>query len=251
MHANARPALCFGMILATLGSSPGLLSQGVDTSLARVTVTDPAGAMVPNATVVMINEGTGVEVTRLTEQKGLCVFSALQPASYTAKVVADGFRASERHHIVLQVGQQADLVFALQIGVQTEITVLGDEAPLINTVSSELGTNVAGNYILDMPLLDRNPNSLIFLAPGVTNVNGGNVNALGGLNFSSNGQRTFSSELRLDGAVASVPEGGEGGANNVTYKPSVEGIQEFKLVNNGYSAEYGSNGGTVISMITK
>jgi hypothetical protein len=102
-----------------------------------------------------------------------------------------------------------------------------------------------------MPLFDRNPTSLIFLAPGVTNVNGGDVNGLGGLNFSSNGQRTFTSEFRLDGAVASVPEGGEGGTNNITYEPSVEGIQEFKLLTNGYSAEYGSNGGTVISMITK
>ena len=64
---------------------------------------------------------------------------------------------------------------------------------------------MAGNYILNMPLFDRNPNGLIFLAPGVTNVNGGDLNALGGLNFSSNGQRTFSAELRLDGAVASNP----------------------------------------------
>src|SRR6185295_10460620 len=86
---------------------------------------------------------------------------------------------------------------------------------------------------------------------GVTNVNGGDVNALGGLNFSSNGQRTFTSELRLDGAVASVPEGGEGGVNNVTYRPSLDGIEEFRLSNNGYSAEYGSNGGTVISILTK
>jgi len=95
------------------------------------------------------------------------------------------------------------------VGSETQIMVVGDQAPLVNTVSSELGTTVSGNYILDMPLFDRNPTALVFLAPGVTNVNGGDVNALGGLNFSSNGQRTFTSELRLDGAVASVPEGGD------------------------------------------
>jgi hypothetical protein len=223
----------------------------VDTALVRANVTDPSGASVPSATVTMTNDGTGVEFTCVTESDGSCKFNALKPASYTAKVKADKFEMALREHVVLQVGQQVDLNFALVVGSEKTTVTVQAGAPLINTVTAELGTTVAGNYILDMPLFDRNPNSLIFLAPGVTNVNGGDVNALGGLNFSSNGQRTFSSELRLDGAVATTPEGGEGGTNNATYKPSVEGIQEFKLLTNGYSAEYGSNGGTVISMITK
>ena len=250
MRRSSKLFSCFCLFSAILTLSSILIAQ-VDKALVRVTVTDPSGALVPNATVTMTNEGTGVDSVSRTDDKGLCVFPALQPATYNAKVVADGFKTSAREHLLLQVGQQVDLPFALQVGSETQIMVVGDEAPLVNTVSSELGTTVSGNYILDMPLFDRNPTALVFLAPGVTNVNGGDVNALGGLNFSSNGQRTFTSELRLDGAVASVPEGGEGGVNNVTYRPSVEGIQEFKLMNNGYSAEYGSNGGTVISMITK
>jgi hypothetical protein len=251
MRCNAKLIAYVGSVLAILSFSPQLNSQGVDTVLVRVTVTDPSGALIPNASVTMTNEGTGVDTVRHSDEKGMCIFPALPPASYTARIAANGFKVSEQEHILLEVGQQADLPVHLQVGGQTEVVVVDGKAPLVNAVSSELGTTVSGNYILDMPLLDRNPNSLIFLAPGVTNVNGGDNNALGGLNFSSNGQRTFSAELRLDGAVASVPEGGEGGTNNVTYKPSVEGIQEFKLINNGYSAEYGSNGGTVISMITK
>lgn len=227
------------------------LGQGVDTALVRANVADQSGASVPGATVTMTNDGTGVEFTCVTEKDGTCSFNSLKPASYTATVKIDKFKTAVKEHVVLQVGQQADLNFAMEIGSETTTVTVQAGAPLVNTVTSDLGTTVAGNYILDMPLFDRNPNNLIFLAPGVTNVNGGDVNALGGLNFSSNGQRTFSSELRLDGAVASNPEGGEGGTNNATYKPSVEGIQEFKLLTNGYSAEYGSNGGTVISMITK
>jgi hypothetical protein len=227
------------------------LGQGLDTALVRVSVTDPSGGSIPGSRVAMTNDGTGVEFTCVTDQEGSCRFNNLKPASYTAKVVADRFKTARREHVVLQVGQQVDLAFVLEIGSTSTTVTVGSGAPQINTVTAELGTTVTGNYILDMPLFDRSPNNLIFLAPGVTNVNGGDVNALGGLNFSSNGQRVFTAELRLDGAVASVPEGGEGGTNNVTYKPSVEGIQEFKLLNNGYSAEYGSNGGTVITMITK
>lgn len=239
--------LCTLFLLLVSPSKP----QSADTALLQVLVTDPSGASVSKAKVVLTNEGTGVEVTRETDDRGLSIFRALQPSSYKATVSVQGFKTAEREHIVLLVGQQAEINIALQVGAQTETTIVSGDAPQINAVSSELGTTVQGNYILDMPLFDRNPTALVFLAPGVTNVNGGDVNALGGLNFSSNGQRTFTAEFRLDGAVASVPEGGEGGVNNVTYKPSVEGIQEFKLQNNGYSAEYGSNGGTVISMITK
>ncbi len=242
----------FFQLLVLLGLFPFfVLGQGLDTALVRVNVTDPSGGTVPAASVTMTNDGTGVEFTCITDTGGSCRFNALKPASYTAKVMVDKFKTSIREHVVLQVGQEVDLNFALEIGSESATVTVESGAPQINTVTSELGTTVSGNYILDMPLFDRNPTNLIFLAPGVTNVNGGDVNALGGLNFSSNGQRTFSSELRLDGAVASAPEGGEGGTNNVTYKPSVEGIQEFKLLTNGYSAEYGSNGGTVISMITK
>lgn len=241
-----------GYLLILMALAPlWVLGQGVDSAFVRVNVTDPSGGTVPGATVTMTNDGTGVEATCMTDETGSCRFASLMPATYTGKVAAANFKTAVREKVVLYVGQQIDLNFTLEIGLATASVTVQSGAPLINTVSPDLGTTVTGNYILDMPLFDRNPTNLIFLAPGVTNVNGGNVNALGGLNFTSNGQRTFTAELRLDGAVASAPEGGEGGTNNVTYKPSVEGIQEFKLITNGYSAEYGSNGGTVISMITK
>jgi Carboxypeptidase regulatory-like domain len=241
----------FNWLFLMLLTSVVALGQAVDLALVRVNVTDPSGAVIPAARVTLTDDGTGVSFSCSTDRNGSCSFNTLKPASYTARVVADQFKAEVREHVILHVGQAADLNFTLPVGAETTTITVHGGAPQVNTVNSELGTTVNGNYILNMPLFDRNPSNLIFLAPGVTNVNGGDVNALGGLNFSSNGQRTFSAELRLDGAVASVPEGGEGATNNVTYKPSVEGIQEFKVLNNGYSAEYGSNGGTVISMITK
>src|SRR6185437_14854670 len=72
-----------------------------------------------------------------------------------------------------------------------------------------------------------------------------------GTNFISNGQRNATAEVRLDGALTTAPEQGEGGNTNVYYQPSVEVIQEFKLENNSFSAEFGNNGGTVLNVLMK
>ena len=70
-----------------------------------------------------------------------------------------------------------------------------------------------------------------------------------GTNFTSNGQRNATAEIRLDGALLSAPEQGEGGNSNVYYEPLVEGMQEMKVQNNSFSAEFGNNGGTVVNMV--
>lgn len=226
-------------------------AQGSDTALVRASVRDSSGAMVPMAKVTMQNEGTGIPDTLTADQGGLCIFNSLKPASYTATVKVDGFKTAVRQHIVLRVGQQVDIEFKLELGSLTDTIEVAGEAPQVNTVSGALGTEVTNRYIIDMPLQDRNLASLSFLAPGVTELTGGSVNSLGGTNFVSNGQRNATAEFRLDGGLASAPEGGEGGTTNVGYLPSVEAIQEFKLQNNSFSAEYGNNGGTVVSIVTK
>ena len=99
-------------------------AQGVDAALPRVVVTDPSGAVVPKAQVTMINEGAGVATVRTTDDRGLCIFGVLQPAPYAAKVEAKGFKTAGRQHIVLQVGRQGDIVFLLELGAQTETTVV-------------------------------------------------------------------------------------------------------------------------------
>jgi TonB dependent receptor-like, beta-barrel len=94
---------------------------------------------------------------------------------------------------------------------------------------------------------------LVFLAGGVTETTGsGTTDSYpSGTNFVSNGQRNATAEVRLDGAPTSAPEQGEGGNTNVYYQPSVEIVQEFKVENNSFSAEYGNNGGTLVNMVLK
>ncbi len=217
----------------------------------RGTVTDSSGAVIPSVAVTMTNVGTGITEKRTTDQAGRYVFTDLKPAAYTAKVEATGFKTLIRENIVLRVGQQTDLDLKLEVGEISQQVEVSAEAPLLNTVSGALGTEVTNKYITAMPLLDRDISTLSFLAPGVTEVSNASVGSQGGTVFASNGQRFATAEFRLDGALLSNPEGGEGGSSNVQYKPSVEAIQEFKLQNNSFSAEYGNNGGTVVSIVTK
>ena len=104
-----------------------------------------------------------------------------------------------------------------------------------------------------MPLYGRSYFGLVFLSGGITESAGSGMrdNYPSGTNFVSNGQRNSTAEVRFDGAPISAPEQGEGGNSNVYYTPSVEVIQEFKVENNSFSAEYGNNGGTVINIMMK
>jgi len=227
------------------------LAQGVDTALLRGTVTDASGAVVPGVTVTMTNVGTGVSEKRQTDQAGRYLFADLKPAAYSAKVEAAGFKTLVRENVVLRVGQQTDMDLKLEVGEISQQVEVSAEAPLLNTVSGALGTEVSGQYMINMPLEGRDYSGLVLLAPGTTEVaNAGGI-SLGGTGFASNGQRYATAEFRLDGGLMTNPEGGEGGTTNLQYKPIVEAIQEFKLQNNSFSAEYGSNGGTIVSMVSK
>ena len=113
--------------------------------------------------------------------------------------------------------------------------------------------NGSGQYTRDIPLFGRSYFGLVFLRGGVTESagSGSRDNYPSGTNFVSNGQRNATAEVRFDGSPISAPEQGEGGNSNVYYTPSVEVIQEFKVENNSFSAEYGNNGGTVINIMMR
>ncbi len=124
---------------------------------------------------------------------------------------------------------------------------------MLDTESATLGTDISSEYVHELPLANRSFFGLTFLAAGVTEVAGSGTsdNYPSGTNFTSNGQRNATAEVRLDGALISAPEQGEGGNSNVYYEPLVEGMQEMKVQNNSFSAEFGNNGGTVVNMVMK
>src|SRR5207245_49016 len=125
---------------------------------------------VPGVTVTMTNVATGVSEKRPTDSSGRYLFTDLKPATYKATVEATGFKMLIRDNIVLRVGQQTDLDLTLEVGEISQRVEVSAEAPLLNTVSGALGTEVTGQYMINMPLEGRDYSPLVFLAPGTTEV---------------------------------------------------------------------------------
>ena len=227
--------------------------QASYTAQVRGVVTDQTGAVVQNAQVTITNDGTGIASTTHTDDRGLYTFTGLRPAVYTIKCEGKGFQSAERKEVVLQVSQQTTIDFSLKPpGVLATVDVTAATPPL-DTESAALGTDITNEYVRDIPLYNRSIFGLAFLAGGVTETTGSGINDNypTGTNFVSNGQRNATAQITLDGSPLSAPEQGEGGNSNVYYQPSVEIVQEFKVQNNGFSAEFGNNGGTLVNIVLK
>ncbi|HEX4785088.1 MAG TPA: TonB-dependent receptor [Candidatus Sulfotelmatobacter sp.] len=242
-----------GSFLLTLAAVTAAFAQGSYEAQVRGTVTDQSGAMVVNAIVTITNDATNISQSARSDEHGQYFFTGLRPAVYTVKAEVSGFRISEKKNVVLQVDQQTTVDFVLHpLGVSESIEVT-QMAPLMDTESATLGTEISNEYVHELPLANRNFFGLTFLAAGVTEVSGSGTsdNYPSGTNFTSNGQRNATAEIRLDGALISAPEQGEGGNTNVYYEPLIESMQEMKVQNNSFSAEFGNNGGTVVNMVMK
>jgi hypothetical protein len=242
-----------GVLFLTVLLSP--VGRGQSTYTAQLTgvVTDASGAVVPGVKVTLTDEGTAVPANTITDNHGIYVFTGVRPSTYTIRVDASNMEPQERRGVTLAVSQQATLNFTLKPGSVSESITVTEQAPLLDTGNAALGTDVTNEYVRDIPLINRSMFGLVFLAGGVTETTGSGTQDSypSGTNFVSNGQRNATAEVRLDGALTSAPEQGEGGTTNVYYQPSVEIVQEFKVENNSFSAEYGNNGGTVVNMVLK
>jgi hypothetical protein len=248
---------CFPRIAALLflclTAYPSLRAQSSYTAQLSGVVTDSSGGVVPGATVILTDEATNIYTAVKTNGNGVYVLTNLRPTKYTIRVEATNLATQERKSVVLAVSQQTTLDFSLAPRTQTTSVTVTEQAPLLDTGNAALGTDVTNEYVRDIPLINRSMFGLVFLAGGVTETTGSGTQDSypSGTNFVSNGQRNATAEVRLDGALTSAPEQGEGGTTNVYYQPSVEIVQEFKVENNSFSAEYGNNGGTVVNLVLK
>ncbi len=245
-------ATCMLALMAFTVTQIAFAQAGYEAQI-RGTVTDPQGGVVPGATVTLTDTATDIPVVQKTDPHGSYTFNGLRPGTFNLFVESNGFRRFERKGLVLAVSQQAVVNVALQIGAVSSSVEVTEAAPLLDTGSATIGTTVSGNSTRQIPLYGRSYFGLVFLAGGVTESPGSGIadSYPSGTNFISNGQRNATAEVRLDGALTSAPEQGEGANTNVYYQPSVEVIQEFKVENNSFSSEFGNNGGTVINVLMK
>lgn len=242
-------------LIAVFGFSWCSPSQAQSTNEAglRGTISDASGNVIPGAHIALTNVATNVAQKSISDGAGNYNFKALPPATYKMLIEANGFGAVENDNIVLTVDQQATLNVTLRPATVTSNVTVSAVPILLDSENATLGTDVGSKYLVQIPLANRDPFGLTFLAAGVTETTGSGVQDSypAGTNFVSNGQRNATAEIRLDGNLTSAPEQGEGGTSNVYYQPSVEALQEFKVENNSFSAEYGNNGGTVVNTVMK
>lgn len=216
-------------------------------------VTDPTGAAIPNASVLIANDTTGVTSTVVTNASGYYVATFLKPDSYTVTVSAQGFEAAVRKSLTLQIQQVAEQDFQLSVGqVQQQVTVTGG-APLLNTESGELGNVVTQDSAQQLPLNGRNFSQLGVLVPGA------NSGAVGSIRSSGNGNETqrAGAEIVANGSRGSFNlfmidglDDRDQSVGTVKVFPNLESISQFKVQIANYDAEFGA-GGAVVNVITR
>ena len=221
--------------LATSASAQGIFGAF------RGVVTDPTGAVIAGATVTTRNDATGLTQSATSDANGNFILSHLPPGTYTVSVAKSGFKALTRPGLILNLDQQIGLDLSLIVGATGESVTVTASTPVLQTHSVDTGQVIETNEILDLPLEGRDFKDLVFLTPGVIHGAGGN-----GDNISVNGQREFANSVVLNGIEVT---GNRNNDSSIT--PSVDAMQEFKMVTSGYSAEFGRAAGGVVLLQTK
>jgi hypothetical protein len=212
------------------------------------TVNDQSGAAVPGATVVVTDTQRGTSRSLTTDDSGGYLAPELQPGAYKIHVEAKGFKSSERPNVVVEVATDVRADFALQPGQVSEMVVVEEDVPLLNTTSSTLGGTLSNKEINDLPLSGRNYENLLQLRPGVMRYPGGGFSTT-----SSNGLRAEDNSYFIEGLFNSEPYSGQAIINgagiagdSATILP-IDAIQEFNLQQNP-PAEYGWKPGSVVNV---
>jgi hypothetical protein len=213
------------------------------------TVQDPTGLAIPGAKVKVVNELTGVAANTETNDSGLYRAGSLPPGPYRLEIESDGFQKLTRRPVTLEVGQGLALDLVLQVGHATETIDVVEDAPLTESQSSTIGQAVNRQMLAGLPLPNRAASSLAALAPGVIMIDTGAGTAENYPVFSVAGGRSRNQNFILDGGNVSNAVGLTR-PQQLTSLP-VDAMQEFRVIANNYSAEYGHSTGGIVTMSTR
>lgn len=238
----------FAAFLAFLISATMIVAQSSFTAAVRGVVSDPSGASIQGAKVIVVEADRNVNHPVMTDEAGRYALTALPPGNYRLTVEAPGFKKDQTDTFALAVQQQATFNFKLEVGdISTSVSV-ESRAALLNTTISTLGQVIENRYMMALPNIGRNPLSLLNLTPGVVGA-AGNLNPTN-TNFVANGTRNSTSDVLVDGAIVNTTEQNSG-VTDLKWTPSVDAVQEFKMQTNFFAAEYAQSGGAIINMVTK
>ena len=219
------------------------------TGTLRGTVTDTNGAIVSGATVTVANEATGAQQTKQTTGDGIFEFSKLAPGSYTVTIEATGFKRSLNKEVSVKLGIVNSLDTKLAPGAVSEtVTVTAGTEEIVQRDQSQISSTVETRKIEDLPsnAAGSGLDTLALLAPGVIPNNSGGVNT-NGSGLSVNGNRARSNNFQIDGSDnndLSV-------AGPALFVDAQDSLQEYQIITNNFSAQYGRNQGAIVNLVTK
>jgi hypothetical protein len=244
-----RTAFVAVLFLALSFSAFGQVERGVIAGR----VTDSTGGVAVGARVTVLHTGTNISFETMTDETGSYIAPSLTLGTYDITVQMEGFRTQTHRGIVVEIGQRVRADFSLQVGQVTETVDVSAEVPLIQSETSTVGTVIAAKTIEDLPLNGRSFIGLLTLSSGITSgtpgrlLNGrGTQVARGASAFSSNGMRDTSNNFLVDGI-----DNNEMAVSTITYFPSIDAIQEFKVQTSASDAEFGRNGGGTVNLTIK
>jgi len=242
-----------GLVLIPVFAT-SLFGQRGDRAIITGVVNDPVGAAVPDATVTIINEGTGVRTVVSTTSTGDYATPPLVLGTYTVRVEKEGFKAYVRPGIQLVGGATYRQDAALELGAVTTVVEVTAASQMVSTATAEVSHDLGTRYYQDLPVVMgadiRLAEALLHAQPGYVPMTPNGDAMFRGSQFHSriNGGQTMATENWMDGAAFGYAFG-----HQQTQESAVpyESVQEMKVVNSSFSAQYGHTSGAFIEYVSK
>lgn len=250
-HASHDPWGCLrGLLLTLILMIPGaLFGQGYFGTVSGE-ITDPSGAVVPGVKVTLVDQQKGYQFATTSDRVGRYLFTSVPPGTYSVSAEMRGFEKTVRPGVVLDVSENVTADLRIRVATGRQAVEVQAQAENLQTEDAVTGQVVNRRFLNDLPLVDRYVLDFIELGPGMNDQSDSNSVGDTGTNFISNGSRGANSDILMDGATITNFEP-NGGITNVTYTPSADAVEELKVEQTNFSAEYGFTGATIVNMITR
>jgi len=245
------PALCWLYSLLVLWFGAIGVQAQIDQGTITGVIRDPQSNVITGATLTLLNNDTGLTLTRQTGDSGVYTFTPIKIGKYTLTASAPGFASQQRQSVQLDVGQTLGLNFVLEPGAVSETITVTSDADALQTEQATTGQVFSASVINDLPLAGRNWVFAAQLSTGAAAPNQGFRQVAGAGDFTSNGSRVSQNNFVLDGVDNNSNM--QDFLNGATYavRPPPDALAEFKVESSSYSAELGRSTGAAINAAIK
>jgi hypothetical protein len=221
-----------------------LAAQVLSTSSLSGTVSDPSGAVIPNAKITVRNQATGTVYNAETAGNGVFVVPGLPTGDYTVIVEAQGFRQAQVQNVKVTVGVPTNIKIGVEVGATTETVVVEGTGAILQTQSSTVSATLEGRQILDLPLVSRDALDLVLSLPGVNTPGRPRTSTINGLPKAA-------INITLDGINVQDNLGKSGDGYFTYIRPRLDAIQEVTVSTATAGAESTAEGAVQVKFVTR